>query len=283
MKHSYRTKENEKQIHHNPPLIKGGRGDFREKNRQTIDFLGIQVDVLDTKGLCNRVMDFALKGEKRKVMLVNTDCMLLSFKDKEYRQILNRADLVYADGVGVIWGAKLWGHHLPGRSTGADFFPDFCRESARHSLKIFLLGGREGVAEESATNLLKKTANLRIVGTHHGYFKTEETMKIINVINAANPHILVVGFGAPLQEKWIDENASKLNVNVLWGVGGLFDFISGRTRRGPQWLLDNGFEWLCRLIAEPGRLWRRYLVGNTKFILYLLWYRFIAKRQYDCT
>lgn len=253
------------------------------ENRQTINFLGIPVDVLDTRALCGQITSLALKGRKQKVMYVNTDCMLLSFKDNSYRQILKKADLVYADGVGVVWGARLWGHHLPGRSTGADFFPVFCSEFAKHGLRIFLLGGREGTAEEAAVNLIKKNPGLQIVGTHHGFFKIEETQKIIDAVNAANPHILVVGFGAPLQEKWIDNNASRLNANVLWGVGGLFDFISGRMWRGPQWLLDNGFEWLCRLIAEPQRLWRRYLVGNSKFILYLLWYRFIAKGHYECT
>ncbi len=246
--------------------------------RKTADFLGVQVDVLNTQGLLERVIDFALEGKQRKVMYVNVDCILLSLKDKGYRQTLNRADLVYADGAGVVWGARLWGHRIPGRSTAADFMPDFCKDFARNKLKIYLLGAKEGVAEETASHLLKKTPGLKIVGTHHGYFKSEETGRVIKAINARKPHILLVGFGAPRQEKWIEENAASLDVPVLWGVGGLFDFISGRTWRGPHWLLDNGFEWLCRLMAEPRRLWRRYLIGNTKFILYLLWYRITAQR-----
>lgn len=248
------------------------------KERQTIDFLGVQVDVLDTRGLCERVVNFASEDKQRKVMYVNTDCMLLSLKDKAYRQILNSADLVYADGVGVVWGARLWGHRLPGRSTGADFMPDFCEEFARYGLRVYLLGAKEGVAEETAARLLRRIPNLQIIGTHHGYFKRDETGRVIEAINAAQPHILLVGFGGPYQEKWIEENANRLDVPVIWGVGGLFDFISGRTWRGPQWLLDHGFEWLCRLITEPRRLWRRYIIGNAKFVLYLLWYRFIAQR-----
>lgn len=248
------------------------------RDRQYINFLGVKVDVLDTPGLCERVIELVLEGKKFRMMYVNTDCMLLSLKDKIYRQILNRADLVYADGIGIVYGARLWGHHLPGRSTGADFFPIFCKEFAKHKFRVYLLGGRKGVAEEAAERLLKVAPNLQIVGTHHGYFKKEETNQIIETINTTKPNIVVVGFGAPYQEKWIEENAHKIQANVLWGVGGLFDFLSGRTWRGPQWLLDNGFEWLCRLIAEPKRLWRRYLVGNTKFILYLLWYRFISQR-----
>jgi N-acetylglucosaminyldiphosphoundecaprenol N-acetyl-beta-D-mannosaminyltransferase len=248
------------------------------KNRKTIDFLGIRVDVIDTKAICKQVIEFALGGKQRKVMYVNADCMLLSLKDTSYRQILNRADLIYADGIGVVLGARLWGHHLPGRSTGADFMPEFCKEFAKHNLRIYLIGAKEGVAEEAKQRLHQKAPNLNIAGTHHGYFTEEETGRIIKEINAAKPHILLIGIGAPYQERWIEENASKLNVPVLWGVGGLFDFISGRTWRGPQWLLDHGFEWLCRLIAEPKRLWKRYFIGNTRFILYILWYRFISQR-----
>jgi N-acetylglucosaminyldiphosphoundecaprenol N-acetyl-beta-D-mannosaminyltransferase len=249
-------------------------------NRQTIEFLGIQVDVLDTQGLCEQIVDFSLKGKQCKVFYVNADCILLSLKDKIYRQMLNRADLLYADGIGVVWGAKLWGHYLPSRSTAADFIPKFCEVFARYGLKIYFLGASDGVAKEAANRLLQKIPNLQIVGTHHGYFKGEETKRIIEAINTVRPHILLVGLGAPYQEQWIEENANGLDVPVIWGVGGLFDFISGRTWRGPQWLLDHGFEWFCRLIAEPRRLWRRYLIGNTKFVIYLLWYRFISHKTW---
>lgn len=248
------------------------------KERKTINFLGVHIDVLNTQGLLEKVINFTLEGKQRKVMYVNVDCILMSLKDICYRQILNRADLVYADGAGVVWGARLWGHRIPGRSTAADFMPDFCKDFAQNKLKIYLLGAKDGVAEGAAANLLKKIPDLKITGTYHGYFKREDIGRVIEEINARKPHILLVGFGAPRQEKWIEENAANLDVPVIWGVGGLFDFISERTWRGPHWLLDNGFEWLCRLIAEPRRLWRRYLIGNTKFILCLLW-RWIFARE----
>jgi N-acetylglucosaminyldiphosphoundecaprenol N-acetyl-beta-D-mannosaminyltransferase len=205
--------------------------------------------------------------------------MLISIKNERYRQTLNRADLVYADGVGIVWGARLWGHRLPDRSTAADFMPDFCKTFAEHGLRVYLMGARQGIAKEAADCLLKKVPNLRIVGTQHGYFKQEETEEIKQRINLARPDVLLIGLGAPYQEFWIEDNISELDVPVIWGVGGLFDFISGRTKRGPQWLLDHGFEWLCRLVVEPRRLWRRYLIGNSKFVLYILWHRFIVKRS----
>ncbi len=244
---------------------------------RTVDFLGVRVDVLDTAALRDRVLALATGDRPRKVMYVNADCMLIARENFAYRDALNRADLVYADGIGVVWGARLWGHDLPGRSTGADFMPGFCRAFADRGLRLFLLGARQGVAEEAARRLRGQAPGLQVVGTHHGYFRPEESREIIREINRCRPHILLVGMGAPGQELWIDRHGDRLEVPVLWGVGGLFDFLSGRTRRGPQWLLDHGFEWLCRLLVEPRRLWRRYLIGNVKFVVYVLWQRYAAR------
>lgn len=249
------------------------------KERNTINFLGVQVDVLDTNGLRERVLELAAGQRQTKVMYVNADCMLLSLKNEDYRQVLNSADLVYADGVGVVWGARLWSYRLPGRSTGADFMLEFCKEFARRGLSVFLLGAKEGIAEEAAERLIKKIPDLNIKGTQHGFFKKEEEGAVINKINELKPDILLVGLGAPYQEKWIDVNAKKLEVPVIWGVGGLFDFVSDRTWRGPQYLLDHGFEWLCRLLTEPRRLSYRYVIGNTKFLFYLLKYKFIKQKD----
>jgi len=249
------------------------------KKRNVIDFLGVKIDVLDTKGLLEQTVVLSHAETPQKVMYVNTDCMLLALKNEQYKQALNNADLVYADGIGVVWGARIMGDHLPGRSTGADFMPVFCDTFGRLGLRIYLLGAKPGVAEEAAERLCRRVPELQVVGTHHGYFSPSESDGLIERINKANPHILLVGMGAPRQELWISEHLTKLKTPVVWGVGGLFDFLSGRTRRGPQWLLDNGFEWLCRLLVEPGRLWRRYLVGNTKFVLIVLWRHFFGGKK----
>lgn len=238
---------------------------------------GIKTDNIDSEGLLKKTIKYAGDGKTRKVMYLNAACSLLALKDRGYRTILNRADLVYADGFSIVLGARLWGTRLPGRMTGADFIADFCRAYAKHGISIYLLGAKDGVAEEAAVKLKEQAPGLKVVGTHHGYFDHFDCDAVIDEINRARPKILLVGFGAPYQEKWIERNADRLDVAVLWGVGGLFDFISGRTRRGPKWLLDNGMEWLCRLAVEPRRLWRRYLIGNTKFVLYLFWYRFFGR------
>ena len=243
--------------------------------RNCIDFLGVKVDAVSTPELLERITTYAAGPKQATVMYVNAACMLIAEKDQQYRETLNQADLVYADGTGVVLGARLWGHRLPGRSTAADFIPELCRRCADRGISLFFLGARPGVADEAARRLSDKIPGLKIAGTHHGYFKKHETEDIISLINSSKANLLVVGFGAPQQEFWIRDNASRLTPRCIWGVGGLFDFVSGRTARGPKLLLDHGFEWLCRLAVEPRRLWKRYIPGNIRFIILTLKHRYL--------
>jgi N-acetylglucosaminyldiphosphoundecaprenol N-acetyl-beta-D-mannosaminyltransferase len=250
-------------------------------NRKVINFLGVKIDPVDTPELLDRVVAFACEKQTHKVMYANADCILIAQNDPEYRKILNNAHLVYADGIGIILGAKIFGHHIQNRSTGADFMPRFCQKFADKGLKIFLLGARPGVAELAAQKLMLGCPQLQIAGTHHGYFRPFAEGRIVNSINRAKPHILLIGLGAPYQEKWIEKNYSFIEVPVIWGVGGLFDFLSGKTKRGPQLLLDNGFEWLCRLCVEPRRLWKRYLIGNSMFAWKVLKWKYFRQKGQD--
>ena len=246
-----------------------------------IDLLGVKIDALSSHDLLESVVGYAEDGKQHTVMYVNADCMLIAQQNEPYRQILNSADIVYADGIGVVLGARLWGNRLDGRMTGADFMPRFCSQFASHGLGLYLLGARPGVADEAAKRLIEQVPGLEIVGTRHGYFGAEETRQVVKEINDCKPHILLVGLGVPTQERWIHDLRGELQVPVVWGVGGLFDFLSGRTRRGPQWLLDHGFEWLCRLVVEPRRLGRRYLIGIPQFLLRLLWCRLTSSAGHE--
>lgn len=241
-----------------------------------IDFMGINVDVFDTEGLHNRIIEFLEDDKKQKIMYVNAHCMLVAKRDPVYRKILNNADLVYADGAGVVMGARMLGHSFPNRSTGADFMFNFCRSFAERNIRIYLIGCFPGIAQAAEANLVKTIPTLKIVGTQHGYFVPEDTDKIIENINSKKPHILLVGMGVPYQEKWIEENFDKIDASVIWSIGGLFNFLSGRVKRGPPWLLDHGFEWLCRFCVEPKRLWKRYLIGNALFLCYVLRHKFLS-------
>lgn len=227
--------------------------------------MNIDIEVVDENGLFEKIVRFVGQPKTHRVMYVNASCMNIAEHDDAYRDILKRAELVYADGISLVWAARFLGSYLPCRLTAADFMPDFFRRFAHEGIKVYLLGARPGVAEKAARKVRRENPGLQIVGTHHGYFEPMQGEKIIAQINEKAPDIVLVGMGVPYQEKWIERHCEQINASVVWGVGALFDFLSGRLARGPHWLLDSGFEWLCRLIAEPRRLWRRYLLGNLLF------------------
>lgn len=247
--------------------------------KEAVHLMDVDIEVVDEERLFTKIAHFAGNGETHKVMYVNAHCMVISQKDEAYKKILKRADLVYADGISLVWVGRLIGEYLPCRLTAADFMPRFFQRFAETGIRVYMLGAGPGVADRAAKRLRKNNPRLEIVGTHHGYFEEAESEKLIEDINAATPHILMVGMGVPYQEKWVEKHVDRIDVPVVWTIGALFDFLSGRLARGPQWLLDSGFEWLCRLLAEPRRLGRRYVVGNLLFIWYALRWKMRSHRR----
>jgi N-acetylglucosaminyldiphosphoundecaprenol N-acetyl-beta-D-mannosaminyltransferase len=229
----------------------------------SIRFLGVRIDCLRLDGLLSYAVAPALTRGQSTILYVNVHCMNLRSRDAAYARILEEADVVYCDGTGVRLGAYLAGLPIPERMTGADWIDPLCRRMAAHGLSLFLLGGASGSAAEAAAVLQRRHPALRIAGTAQGYDVSKE---VIATINRARPDILLVGMGTPRQEKWIDRHRPELEVPVVWAVGALFDFVNGRIRRGPRWMTEHGLEWLCRLAVEPGKLWRRYLIGNPQFL-----------------
>ncbi|HID07961.1 MAG TPA: glycosyltransferase, partial [Armatimonadetes bacterium] len=209
------------------------------------------------------------------VMYANVHVLNTAYRDPDLRRILNRAELVYCDGAGVKLGARILGKHLPERMTGADWIHELCQACQETGMTLYLLGGEPGVAAKAAEVLATRYPGLSIVGTHHGHYNHTgpENDVVIAEINALQPDILLVGFGTPLQEKWIDHHFERLDVPVVWAVGALVDFVTGKKPRAPRWMLDHGLEWLYRLWSEPGRLWRRYVVGNPLFLWRVLMQR----------
>jgi N-acetylglucosaminyldiphosphoundecaprenol N-acetyl-beta-D-mannosaminyltransferase len=151
--------------------------------------------------------------------------------------------------------------------TGADWIESLCAACAEQGTMLYFLGSQPGVAARAAELLQAHHTGLRVTGTHHGYLADPAVSSAaIAAVNSARPHILLVGMGTPMQEKWIATHRSQLEVPVTWAVGALFDFVAGVQPRGPRWMLDHGLEWLCRLVADPQRLWKRYIVGNPLFL-----------------
>ena len=179
---------------------------------------------------------------------------------------LRNADLVTADGMPIVLLSKLLGMALPERVTGADMVPQICRRCAEEGMSVYVLGGDREAIEEALRKLKVESLKLKVVGIDPAFVKLdEEQPDIVARINVAKPDILFVALGNPKQELWMGRNAAKLDVGVMIGVGGTFNFIAGRVKRAPRWMQRCGLEWIYRIIQEPGRLWKRYAYGLVKF------------------
>jgi len=187
---------------------------------------------------------------------------------------------VRIDGAGVVLGAKLLDVSIPKRNTWADWGWPLAAYLAEKKHSVYLLGGPAGAAEKTAELFKQKNPALRICGFHHGFFlqDEDEAQRIMNEINRTRPDVLIVGFGMPLQEKWIWENYKRLKVKVYLTAGAAFEYLSGQTRRCPKWMGDAGLEWLYRFFQNPRRMANRYLVGNVVFLANVLWDRFTSAR-----
>jgi N-acetylglucosaminyldiphosphoundecaprenol N-acetyl-beta-D-mannosaminyltransferase len=239
------------------------------KNR-AINILGVAVHPLRVSELHGIIEECIRERRKELVLNVNTNCINLAWKNTWMRKFLNSAKVVFCDGVGVMLGARIFGHHIPQRITYADWTWQLAEFAEPHAFTFFFLGARPGVAEKAAARLKERFPNLQIVGMHHGYFDkapySAENEAVIQRINAAKPNILIVGFGMPLQERWLMENWDRIEANIALTGGAVFDYVSGELRRPPRWMNEHNLEWLGRLIIEPRRLWWRYLIGNPLFL-----------------
>lgn len=228
----------------------------------------LPIDCFSLKTISSKLIQLVM-GKKKKPYLVtylNANNFSLTFKDKDYREVLKKMDFVYADGWGVVWAARLLGKQLPGRLTTKDFFEEFCRMAEKEKLSLFFLGSEEKVVRKMVKILKEKFPQIKIKGWRNGYFNAKDEEAILAQINQSKPDFLIIGFGSPRQELWLAQNLDRLKIKVGWCVGGLFDFVSGEKPRCPKWLGDLGFEWLFRLLTEPKRLWQRYLIGGPKFL-----------------
>jgi N-acetylglucosaminyldiphosphoundecaprenol N-acetyl-beta-D-mannosaminyltransferase len=236
-----------------------------------ICLLGVRVHILPVDELVTHITHSASAHQRALVAYVNAHGLNVAYEQPALRYFFNeKTNWVFCDGFGVKWGARLAGLPSPHRYTPPDWIGMLCRACIENKLSMYLLGGKEGVAQRAALTLQHQLAGLNIVGAHHGYFdkhlSSAENEAIIQQINTAVPDILLVGFGMPAQEYWLCDNWDRLHASVTITVGALFDYMTGNTWRAPRWMTDHGLEWLGRLMAEPRRLGRRYLVGNPLFL-----------------
>jgi N-acetylglucosaminyldiphosphoundecaprenol N-acetyl-beta-D-mannosaminyltransferase len=232
-----------------------------------INLLDIKFDNINMKEAISALNADVAAGRRRKVYYVNADCFNKAVKDTAYLEILQKGDYILPDGVGVLIACKMLGFGLKENVNGTDMLPFLCRMAVDNGYSVFLFGAKPGVAALMRDKLLEAYPGMRIAGERHGYFADEsEEREMLEKIKTLKPDILLVALGAPAQEKWIEEHFAGLPCRLMIGVGGLFDFYSGRIKRAPMWMREIGMEWVFRLAMEPGKRFKRYLIGNILFL-----------------
>ncbi|MDL1894327.1 WecB/TagA/CpsF family glycosyltransferase [Sphingobacteriales bacterium CHB3] len=233
-----------------------------------VDILGVQVDVIDTDGLHTAIEGSVLQNRRDVYAYVNINAINIAHENERFKEFLNNSHVVYCDGEGVRLGARMLGYHLPPRVVLTYWIWELCELFEKRKFSVFFLGATEQYVEEAVGRVRQRFPEIVIAGWHHGYFEKTgaENEAVVEMINSARPNILIVGFGMPAQEMWIEENLSRLPANVILPAGSMIDYTAGRKGLAPKWMADNGMEWLYRFLQEPGRLWKRYLIGNPSFM-----------------
>ncbi len=243
--------------------------------RKRLIVLGVPIDPMTMSETLDRILEMVrigrATGKVHQVATVNVDFVVQALYDPELRYLLQRADLLTADGMPIVWGVRWLGVAQERRVAGADLVPALVERAAECGFSIFFLGGAPGVAVRAAGLLKQKYPALKIAGIYAPPYSPLLDMdtSFLEEIRAASPDILLVGFGNPKQEKWFGLYGRGLGVPVIIGVGGTLNFIAGYIRRAPVWMQRNGFEWLFRLMQEPRRLYRRYLMDLIYFPFFL--------------
>lgn len=239
-----------------------------------IKILGVSIDNFTMDEAVGRVDELVRAKSPAYIVTPNVDHVMKLQRDPVFRRIYEGAAAVFADGMPLLWAAKLFGSPLKEKVSGSDLFPDICALAAEKGYKVFFLGGRPGAADKAAEVMRVRYPRLAVAGTYCpplGFEKDEaENAKIIRLVRESGADILFVGLGAPKQEKWIYAHHRECAVPVSIGIGVTFEFAAGMVRRSPAWMQRAGLEWLWRLFMEPRRLWRRYLVDDMAFFWLLL-------------
>jgi len=233
--------------------------------RDCVRLLGNTIDKVDLHTVGERICAFVQAASPHQIVTANVDFLRLGREDPHFRDLVNTADLVVADGMPLVWASRIRKDRLPQRITGVDLLLECSRLAINHDYSIFLLGAGPGVAEEASAVLAARYPGLRIAGTLAPRLMPgppSEEERTIRFVQECKPDILFVALGAPRQELWIRTHMHRLGVPVCIGVGGSFDMLAGRVLRAPSWMQRFGLEWLFRLFQEPRRLWKRYIVHD---------------------
>ncbi len=240
---------------------------------EKVNILGVNVSAINMSMALDIIENWIQQQERHYICVTGVHGIMESQKDERLRGIHNCAGLVTPDGMPLVWLSRLRGFRHVQRVYGPDLMLAVCERSITAGWKHFFYGGASGVPELLSETLQKKFPGLIVVGTYSPPFRPltpDEDEEIVRMINKANPDIVWVGLSTPKQERWMAEHRDRLSAPVLIGVGAAFDFHSGRKPQAPRWMQRSGLEWFFRLLTEPRRLWKRYLINNPLFVLLVL-------------
>ena len=216
-------------------------------------------------------------GNKHYVVAINVDVVMKIEEDAYLKEITDKADMVLVDGKPLVWIANYHKHPIKAKISGSDLVPLLCEVAAAKGYSVFIIGGKEGIAEQAKQKLEEKHPEIDIVGTYappFGFEKDEtELIRINEMVSAVHPDLLIACFGCPKQEKWIYENYLKYDAKVSVCAGATVDFLAGNVNRAPKWMSECGLEWFYRFLQEPKRMFRRYFIDDVKILKLIKKYR----------
>lgn len=216
-------------------------------------------------------------GTPTQHVVINASKVNLMEGDPALREIVNTCPLINADGMSIVWAARMLDVPLRERVTGIDLFLRLVELASQKGWGIYLFGAKEEVVQKVKTTFEKQHSGIRIVGCRNGYFTEADEPEIVADMASSGADLMFVGFSSPKKEYWVYQYLDQIDIPFVMGVGGSFDVVAGVTDRAPAWMQRFGLEWVYRFVQEPGRLWKRYVVGNTKFVVFVLRHRVLRK------
>ena len=237
----------------------------RTDHDDRVDFLGLPLDALTMEESVDRCMQLARDELPHQHVVLNASKVNLTQDHPDLARIIRTCDIVNADGQSIVWAAAFLGRPVPERVAGIDLMYRLLARTAEERLPVFFLGATDGVLVQAVQVLTDLYPGLVVAGSHHGYF--DDPLSVVQEIRDSGARLLFVAMPSPQKESFIRNHADAMGPLLAFGVGGSLDVVAGHVRRAPIWMQRMGLEWFYRFVQEPGRMWRRYLIGNTRFVL----------------
>lgn len=242
------------------------------KNRYKI--MNTYVNAIDMQQTIDYVERIIEERKPTQHVVINASKINLMESDSKLAKIVNSCPLINADGASVVWAAKRLGIPLTERVTGCDLFQKLVAVSSEKGYKIFLFGAKEEVVTKVKAIYEKQYPGIQIVGYRNGYFTETDEPQIVKQMRDSEADMMFVAFSSPKKEYWVNKYLEEINIPFVMGVGGSFDIVAGVTKRAPKWFQEHGMEWFYRFVQEPRRMWKRYIIGNAKFVALTYKYKF---------